>query len=194
MTTQQEPISDFFDLDTLENLDIISLTDAISNALSDENIVVDTTTRKATSVKALELINVVKELLNSLYKEVNTTIQYAKESFEEGKTIMRTERTKIMMRNFEYIGNIILSDLNFALQEGEANINYFIARVESKEKSQNSYASKNEVMLSALKNEEYIKTQYRNKVLSGLIAYFKCATNFANQSYFLLNPKLKNAL
>ena len=41
-------------------------------------------------------------------------------------------------------------------------------------------------MISAYKNEEFIKNQYINKVLQGLMAYFKCATNFANQSYFLL--------
>ena len=31
-------MEDFFDLDTLENLDIITLSDAITNALSDEKL------------------------------------------------------------------------------------------------------------------------------------------------------------
>ena len=179
-------MEDFFDLDTLENLDIITLSDAITNALSDENIVVDTSTKKATSVPATTLVKAVKDLLQSLYKTVNETIQYKQEALEEGRAIKRVENTKLLLRNFEYIGNIIFSDLSFALQEWEANVAYYLARVEAKEKSQNSYASKNETMISAYKNEEFIKNQYRNKVLQGLMAYFKCATNFANQSYFLL--------
>lgn len=180
-------MEDFFNLDTLENLDIVSITEAINNALTDENIVVDLNTKKTTSLQANALIKAVKDLLQSLYKIVNETIQYKQEAFEEWKAIRRVESTKLLMRNFEYVGSIIYADLSYTLQEWEANVAYFLARVEAKEKSQNSYASKNETMLSAYKNEEFIKNQYRNKVIQGLMAYFRCATNFANQAYFLLS-------
>lgn len=189
-------VDSFLDLEGLENVDLYEIFNIIKNSLSEDNMIMDQESFVVVSPKADILVESFKSLLSVLYIKVNANLLLAKDELEVKQTLEKLSESRTMLRNLEYIVNVLLAELDFMAKEEELYINYIASRTEVKLKSNNSFTWKGEIAFEIMKNKEHNLKNYKISILKRLIAYLKAILQYANQAYFLLSidKKTRDAL